>query len=257
MRFRTASGIRGSLLFTSAEANFDAASKRFTLATWDTRLYEGMPVTSDGLSGTNGTIYDIRYIDNSFQITDANGRPMTAMPDFSIIDCNLDNLLVCNAASDGTTSTFQLMRKGEPEAAKMMGTTTSTLVADVEHSVPVVGEWYTPMLDLGANEYVKKLTGIGLTAEPYVSGKIKLGYLTYAGERALTEYSTRGFSFEDMDFEDFTFVPNNFAASYRKKVFERRFNYVMFRVISDEDSNCAIHSISAEYVMLKKFRGVQ
>lgn len=148
----------------------------------------------------------------------------------------------------GTTALVPVLYNEEPA---------SGILAEMCFRQNVLAEWYTPMLDLGNNSVTKRLRSINIVTEPYISGKVKFGYVTKSRNLVEGSLNLAGFSFEHIDFTDFTFNINNFATTYVKRVNERYFNYIMLRVVSDSDANCAINSIGLEYIPTKKNKGVK
>ena len=136
-------------------------------------------------------------------------------------------------------------------------TTASGIVAEICFRRNVCAEWYTPMLDLGNSTSIKQLRSINIVLEPFISGKVVFGYVARSHGVNAGALNLSGFSFENIDFNDFTFNINNFAANYTKRVMERKFNYIMLRVISDTAFNCAFNSIGIEYTITKRNKGVQ
>ena len=120
----------------------------------------------------------------------------------------------------------------------------------------VVANWYTAIYDLGSNMYSKTLLGLTITTEPLVKGKISLGYQTRNIEKDFTTYGTRGFDFNDIDFEDFSFE-SSFTNSNTMRVKERNFNFIVLRYISDTDTACAVNGITIRYKINRLNKGIR
>lgn len=118
----------------------------------------------------------------------------------------------------------------------------------------VCAEYYTPAFALGS-DYSKTLLRLSISTEQVDKGAISFGYET----RLVSKYKeTQGmdfFSFEDVDFEDFTFE-TSFVNSFTKKLKERNFNYIIFKFKSDNRYNCAIHSFVIHYKVNRINKGV-
>ena len=64
------------------------------------------------------------------------------------------------------------------------------------------------------------------------------------------------FSFDNFSFENFSF-DTGFANSYSVKANERNFNFIMFRFVSDNDSNCVVNTFTIIYKINKANKGVK
>ena len=124
----------------------------------------------------------------------------------------------------------------------------------------VKSEWYTPVVNMGTSLYSKNLIGSTLTFEPDVEGNVKFGYLTRrSGEPKDKESNlnpTNGVSFEDVDFTDFSFNVG-FACSRSLKTRVRNYNYIQFRVVSDNNKDCALNNFVVTYTLGRKNKGVR
>ena len=120
----------------------------------------------------------------------------------------------------------------------------------------VVANWYTPIYDLGSNMYSKTLLGLTITTEPLVKGKVALGYQTRNIEKDFITYGPRGFDFNDIDFEDFSFE-SSFTNSNTMRVKERNFNFIILRYISDTDTACAVNGITIRYKINRLNKGIR
>ncbi len=129
-------------------------------------------------------------------------------------------------------------------------------LAMLEHSSPVVAEWYSPIMDFGTNAYSKSLTRITVSTEPTVNGNITLGYETRAVSRELVARGLSIFDLNALNFESFAF-DTGFASSYTTRLRERNFNYIIFRFISKTPTDCAVNDITVEYKINKRNIGVK
>lgn len=124
--------------------------------------------------------------------------------------------------------------------------------------------WYTPAFDLGSAAYEKTLHSMTMIAEPGIEGVLRFGFETRNFEADVRREvhlhdvmgSGRGFSFEDLTFEDFSFA-TGFAHSFTKRLFVRGFNYIMFRFVSDEETDCGIGGFEAVFTVNSRKGGVR
>ena len=119
----------------------------------------------------------------------------------------------------------------------------------------VVAEWYTPVIDLGNNMYSKTLLRMAITAESVQNGKMSFGYTTRNSNNLIDVKGINKFSFDNFSFQNFTF-DTGFTKSYSVKCNERKFNYIVFRFLSDSDTDCAIDAFSFIYKVNRLNKGV-
>ena len=136
------------------------------------------------------------------------------------------------------------------------GTIPSNLLAAIQFNRNVKASWYSPIYDLGSNMYSKTLLGITITTEPLIKGSIKVGYQTRNIEKDFLTYGTRGFDFNDIDFEDFSFE-SSFTSSNTIRAKERNFNFILLRYVSDNQKACAVNGITIRYKINRLNKGVR
>lgn len=120
----------------------------------------------------------------------------------------------------------------------------------------VVAEWYSAASDLGTNMQSKTLLKIAVSTDPSTNGALEFGYETRNLDRMHKARGMQTFSFDNMDFNNFTFE-TAFANSYTKRVLARNFNYIMFKFKSDNDKNCIINNLTIVYKINKNHKGVK
>jgi hypothetical protein len=124
----------------------------------------------------------------------------------------------------------------------------------------VVSEWYTPILNMGTSVYSKNLIGSTLTFEPDVEGDVKFGYLTRRSstprDKESNLSSSEGVDFDNLDFTDFSFSVG-FACSRTLKTRVRNYNYIQFRIVSDNNKDCALNNFVVTYTIGRKNKGVR
>ena len=110
--------------------------------------------------------------------------------------------------------------------------------------------------------YSKNLLSTTLTFEPDTEGTIKFGYLTRRNAAKGIPYkqsdtlSVNGVDFTDIDFTDFSFA-TNFAGARTLKTRVRNFNYIQFRIKSEDDKDCALNNFVVTYNIGRKNKGVR
>jgi hypothetical protein len=138
------------------------------------------------------------------------------------------------------------------------------------HVTPVTAEWVTPIMDFGTNNQSKTLLQLTVATEPGIEGNVTFGYETrrilrhLQADRALAMParsaveigSDRDFSFDDIDFNNFSF-DTAFACSYTKRMCLRNFNFIQFRFGSDTDEDCAVAGVTLIYKINQNNRGVR
>ena len=132
----------------------------------------------------------------------------------------------------------------------------TALKATISFMENVVATWYTPICDFGTTMYSKTLLGVSITTEPLIKAKISVGYQTRNIEKDFLTRGTRGFSFDDIDFSDFSFE-SSFTNSNTIRVKERNFNFIVVRYISDNQKACAVNGITIQYKINRLNKGVR
>ena len=121
----------------------------------------------------------------------------------------------------------------------------------------VVSKWFSPVFDLGAFDVSKTLLSMSITVDPTVRGKVQFGYDTRDCEKTILRNSLGEgfFDYDAINFSDFSFEAN-FAASHTVRVKDRNFNYITFKLISDNDKDCAVCNLKAVYQYNGRLKGV-
>ena len=104
--------------------------------------------------------------------------------------------------------------------------------------------------------YSKTLLGMTVATEPLMKGSIQVGYQTRNIEKYFTTQGNRGFDFDDIDFEDFSFE-SSFTNSNTVRRKERNFNFIMIRYVSDNQHACAVSGITIRYKINSLNKGVR
>ena len=91
---------------------------------------------------------------------------------------------------------------------------------------------------------------MSISTDPTTNGAVEFGYETKNLDKLHQARGMKVFSFEDLDFSNFSF-DSAFAHSYTKKVLVRNFNYIMFKIKSDNDKNCIINNLTIVYKINK------
>ena len=120
----------------------------------------------------------------------------------------------------------------------------------------VVAEWYSPVLDMGANDYVKTLQRLTIATEQITNGRITFGWETKSAS-TLVDVDAKGldvFDFGNLNFARFAF-DTGFSSSFTRDV-KADFNFILFRFISDNDCDCCVYSFTVTYKVNRRNKGV-
>lgn len=226
-------------------------------------FHDGMCVYADtvGDSGLSvNTKYYIRDVDNglcSYILEDENGETVELSGGGFNLYKSISNieLYLANVTEDS----FQLKdyKTGNVLILSNYNSSIPTNpLARFTHTKNVVAEWYTPIFDLGTNESSKTLLKMVISTEPEVNGKLSFGYETRNVNKLINAKGINVFSFDNFSFENFSF-DTGFANSYSVKCNERNFNFIIFRFISDNDSNCIVNTFTIIYKINKANIGVK
>ena len=227
-------------------------------------IHEQMEVYADNV-GESGLSVDKKYYisridygDCSYALIDEEKNKITLQCGGFRLHKKISQKDLCVTNSDVFDSKFQLK---EYEDGKVL-VLTNYNEASVEPSAKfvyksnVVAKWYTPVFDLGTVERSKTLLKMIVSTEPGLSGSFSFGYETRGVRRLIEAKGINAFSFDDLAFDNFSF-DTDFASSYSVKVNERNFNFIIFRFVSDSDTDCSINSFSAIYKINKSNIGVR
>lgn len=121
----------------------------------------------------------------------------------------------------------------------------------------IVAYWNTPITSLGSYEYAKNMSLISVVPETIYGGEIVFGYQTRDSNEEFDILGIRLFSFEDIDFTNFTFETSQFAKSYTKTVKEKNFNFIIFIFGNESNKDCCINSFTINYNYGRINKGVK
>jgi hypothetical protein len=145
---------------------------------------------------------------------------------------------------------------GSPMTMMLYGTggALNNLYGEIVHVDTVTAEWYTPFMDLGDNAQTKTLTGMTVATEPGHSGRVSFGYETRDVTRlAAQTVGMGGLDLTALSFNEFSL--SAFAGSWTVRLNERNINYIAFRWLSEEPSDCRVDSLTARYTVTGGIRG--
>ncbi len=229
------------------------------------KIYQGIECYADRTDDT-GLQPNVKYfigevdLDNlRFPLLNENGEQVTPTGLGFRLCKNISNKLLYVANVDSVNSTFQLREYASGDILDLViydFVMPTQLMATIHFNQNVVAEWYTPICDFGTNAHSKTLFGLSITTEPLIKGKITVGYQTRNVDRDFMTYGTKGFDFNDIDFQDFSFE-SSFTSSNTIRVKERNFNFIVFRYVSDTSQECAVNGITVRYKINRLNKGVR
>ncbi len=126
------------------------------------------------------------------------------------------------------------------------------LNAKIIHSTPVECEIRTGAIDL-ARLHSKSLYKLAFTPSADTEGTVEIGYQTNLSRGNSSRFVGSPLSFEGFDFKNFIF-DGGFSKTFVKRVFERNFNYIMFRFASKKGP-FGIENAQAVYSINNELRG--
>ena len=116
----------------------------------------------------------------------------------------------------------------------------------IEKSKNVECEYHTPVLDLGSNLSLKILNQLAITTSQETEGLVEIGYQTNSNNAFLQRRIGSAFDFNNFNFNSFAF-DGAFYKTHVKRVFERNFNYILFKFASSSDSDFAIENFTCVF----------
>lgn len=256
-------------LFAKTDLSIDYTTYRITVGHDKALpLYTGMEVFLDNIDNAttdlavNKTylISDINLSDGSFKLTKKNGSSFTFSGKFRIaVKLNNEIMKIKETEFDGGSYLKFCNRYDKDEKVYTLITynsTTPTAIPYLYYEKNVVAKWITPVMDMGANDYIKTLTRFTLAAEQIKDGKISLGFETknLSGMKEIDAEGLNVFDFSNLDFGNFTF-DTGFESSFTKAM-KASFNFIVFKFESDNPCDCCVHSLTIEYKVNHLNKGV-
>jgi hypothetical protein len=171
-----------------------------------------------------------------------------------LLDIANKELCITNVKTDDKE--FQIKSGKDGSILKLYQASDMNAKVIVTHERNIVAEYNTAIFDFGTIESSKTLLKMSVAVEPQLSGKLAFGYETRNVYKMLNVKGIRRFTFDDFNFNDFSF-DTGFNNSYSVRVNERNFNYIMFRFVSDSDTDCIINKFTTIYKINKSNRGVR
>ena len=228
-----------------------------------TKLYDNMLVYADSISEDCNLQVNTEYI-----LKDINREQQTfsLYKDGQILQCTgsfrlseiITNSTLYVTNLDESLQTFKLKKYVAGSALTIINYNEQAIsdfrcyLYDVKN---VRAEWITPYIDCDYFDRIKVLKHLTLVTEPSTNSKLTFGYITKGSSADFKSQGAGQFSFNDIDFNDFTF-DNAFASSYTVRMRDW-FNYIAFKFVSDNDSDCAINSLKMIYTIKNKIRGLK
>ncbi len=107
-------------------------------------------------------------------------------------------------------------------------------------------EYRTPVMDLGSHLSLKILNQLAITVSNETEGLVEIGYQTNNNNTFMKRNIGSAFDFNNFDFNTFAF-DGAFYKTHIKRVFERNFNYILFKFASKSDSDFAVEAFTCVY----------
>jgi hypothetical protein len=190
-----------------------------------------------------------------YSLVNENGNLADIEGTFNVLlDIANKELCITNVKTDDKE--FQIKSGKDGSILKLYQASDMNAKVIVTHERNIVAEYNTAIFDFGTIESSKTLLKMSVAVEPQLSGKLAFGYETRNVYKMLNVKGIRRFTFDDFNFNDFSF-DTGFNNSYSVRVNERNFNYIMFRFVSDSDTDCIINKFTAIYKINKSNRGVR
>ena len=211
-------------------------------------------------TGVGYVVNDIDYASCSFTLTDIDGNPVTPTKStFTLLLSFEDEIVRIEVDEDADhVEYFSVFNLYTDEKYLLASYARQSISAAAYKYIKrnVVSEWFTPVMDMGANDYVKKLLGITIATEQITNGNISFGWETKS-INGLVNIDAKGldvFDFSNLNFDRFAF-DTGFSTSYSKRV-KADFNFIIFRFVSDNEYDSCIYSFTVEYKLNRKNKGV-
>lgn len=229
-------------------------------------IYAGTEVYADSVGGSGlsvATQYKVGDVDRgnrTFSLRKKDSKEDIELNEGGFRLCrNMKEKKLYIRNIDDSICTFEFSEFDDSEPVKIVRYNEASVydggTLTFDYLRPVCSTWYTPVFSLGATDVLKTLLRMTVSVDPIIKGEVKFGYETRDVQRLLTAKVNSTLDFEDFSFEEFSFA-SEFATSYTVKSKARKFNYIMFKFMSDNDRDCAINNFKAIYTLTASHRGV-
>lgn len=226
-------------------------------------FYNGMEVYADNV-GSSGLRANVKYLITDMDYENCSFKLKTEAGSYATISTTGFRLSRSISGkelfiAELSTSIFKVKHSTTSNPVYLIrynNSTPSSVLASIILRRNVVAEWYSPVFDFGTNQYSKTLLSLTISTDPSTNGSLEFGYETKNLDRLHQARGMRTFSFEDLDFNNFSFE-SAFANSYTKKILVRNFNYIMFKFKSENDTNCIVNNFTIVYKINKLNKGVK
>lgn len=130
--------------------------------------------------------------------------------------------------------------------------------AKLEFKKPVKSLWVSNYNHLGKLDFLKTATNIYFVPDARRGGYTHVGYRTYKKDVGFyTNSKGEGFSFSDINFDDFTFSQEQFGRTYSSKKKIKNFSFIQLKFYSLEETDSTLVMCTFRYKYSKNNKGVK
>jgi len=224
----------------------------------DSILEDGLEIyirdEASGLNeGTKYTVVNVAY--DQFSLVNVLGQAITPTQGFDVL-LHLLNKKMFTTNVDEVNSKFQLKSYVEGEPVSLVNYTLDPITFTIVIHEPVRMVWYSPIFDLGSSMYAKTLFAMTVSADASTTGEIKFGFDTRNISRNIQSLNFKSFTFDDIDFNNFTFL-TAIASSFTKRIKEKDFNFIIFKIGSETPTSAVINNLSILYKINQMNKGMR
>ena len=151
---------------------------------------------------------------------------------------------------DGENTTYTMFYDKDFNHPMVFGAK-DTHIFTLEKVTPVVCEWQSTLLDLGASDHTKVLNYITIDADTQGTW---WGYETRKGGKSLLK-ADKGLDFGDVDFGNLDFA-TTFKTNYTKRVCTPPFNFMQLKYKHETNGNCCVRGFTIGYKYISTNMGV-
>ena len=116
--------------------------------------------------------------------------------------------------------------------------------------------WISPCTALDSDIHLKSLVSLSISAAASSGESVVLGYETRRGGSNVEDRGAATFDFNDLSFDNLSFE-SDFTKTYTKRVYERGFNYITFKISTRGKKACVVSNVTAKYKITKYAKGVK
>ena len=127
--------------------------------------------------------------------------------------------------------------------------------AYLDDGQPILCYWKTPILNFGTYSNYKTVKNAYAVPNPYLHSEINIDYVLKSIGKTVKSKKVNIFSFDDLDFEDFSFDTDQFPRIIPTNYKAKKFMLIQFRLWADAGKPFGFYAFTVSYTINSKYKG--